>query len=196
VSGDAALSRSTLLRRAGGASLALGGAAWLLTPAARADDDADRANARLMASTKVLTITWYARWLGTARALTAQQRSLARTIAHHEQEHYDVLAPIVGDTAPVADDFSFSLPAKALHDPDAALAFTLSLEHLSCAIAIGATSTTTNVGVAEVLARIAAADSNHAGALSGLAGRPLGPALPPPTDVVGASDALARYLGA
>ena len=94
MSGDAALSRSALLRRAGGASLALGGAAWLLTPAARADDDADRANARLMASTKVLTITWYARWLGTARALTAQQRSLARTIAHNEQEHYDVLAPI------------------------------------------------------------------------------------------------------
>jgi hypothetical protein len=196
VSGDAALSRSTLLRRAGGASLALGGAAWLLAPAARADDDADRANARLVASTKLLTITWYGRWLGTARALTAEQRSLATTIAHHEQEHYDLLAPIVGDTAPVADDFNFSLPAKALRDPNAALTFALSLERMSCAIAIGATSTTTNVGVAEVLARIVAADSNHAGALAGLSGRPLGPALPAPLDVEGASAALARYLGA
>jgi hypothetical protein len=196
VSADVALSRSALLRRAGGASLALGGAAWLLTPAARADDDADRANARLMASTKLLTITWYGRWLGTPRALTAQQQVLARTIAHHEQEHYDLLAPIVGDTAPVADDFSFALPAKALHDADAALAFALSLERLSCAIAIGATSTTTNAGVAEVLARIVAADSNHAGALAGLNGRPLGPALPDPLDVEGASTALARYLGA
>jgi hypothetical protein len=187
------LSRGRFLRRVGGgAVVATVGVA--LPVNALADDDQDRANVRLVAASKRLTLTWYTTWLAAGSAHEGNTKILAAKLKDQEQKHYDLLAPVLGDTAPVDDDFDFTLPKDATASPNAAIDFSLTLERLLTGIGIMAAGTTTNSGLSQALARVATADSVHVGALTGLNGSVLGPSLPKPIDVATASDALAKYL--
>ena len=190
------LSRGRFLRRVGGGVVVAAAVGVALPASALADDDQDRANVRLVAASKRLTLTWYTTWLAAGSA----HRRPHHLGPGHEAEGAgaEALRParseILGDTAPVDDDFEFTLPRDATASPKAAIDFSLTLERLLTGIGITAAGTTTNPGVSQALARVAAADSVHVGALTGLGGSVLGPSLPKPIDVATASDALARYL--
>jgi hypothetical protein len=165
-----------------------------LPTSALADEDQDRANVRLVAASKRLTLTWYTTWLAAGSAREGSTEALAGKLKEQEQKHYDLLAPVLGDTAPVDDDFEFTLPKDATASVKSAIDFSLTLERLLTGIGIMAAGTTTNQGVSQALARVAAADSVHVGALTGLNGAVLGPSLPKPIDIATASDELAKYL--
>jgi hypothetical protein len=187
------LSRGGFLRRVGGGAVVA--AVGLGLPAgALADDDQDRANVRLVAASKRLTLTWYTTWLAADGAHEGNTRTLATKLQEQEQKHYDLLAPVLGDTAPVDDDFDFTLPKSATASARAAIDFSLTLERLLTGIGIAAAGNTANPGLSQALARVAAADSVHVGALTGRSGSVLGPSLPRPVDVATASDELAKYL--
>ncbi len=192
------VSRRALLARAGigtgaGVVALLGGAA---APALAAPGEGDLANARLICSSKRLTINWYTRWLNTPKAIGPEAtRELVLDIRRHEQVHYGLLAPLLGTTAPVDDDFTFDLPAGALRNPAAAAKFALALEHLMIGIGIGAASTTQDSGVAESIARVVGGDGQHVGALSALTGEsPVPTDLPRAIGVVDASAQLSQFL--
>ena len=192
------VSRRALLARAGigtgaGVVALLGGAA---APALAAPGEGDLANARLICSSKRLMINWYTRWLNTGKAIgLSTTRELVLDIRQHELVHYGLLTPLLGTTAPVDDDFTFTLPAGALRNPVAAAKFALDLENLVLGIAIGAAATTQDSGVAESIARIAGSDGQHMGALSALTGAsPVPTDLPASFGVVDASTQLSKFL--
>jgi hypothetical protein len=185
------LSRGAFLRRAGAgaAGFALMGGA---VPAL-GDTDGDLANVRLVAATKRLSNHWYTAWLDSG-LLEAGGRRLVLGIRRQEQDHYRRLATLLGATAPVDDDFTFTLPKGALRSQQAAQAFAVDLERLVLGVSIGAASRTGDQGVAELLARITAADGAHLSILDGFSGSPLGPSLPQPLSVQDASAQLAPFL--
>ena len=192
------VSRRALLARAGigtgaGVVALLGGAA---VPALAAPGESDLANVRLMCASKRLTINWYTRWLNTPKAIGPEAtRELVLDIRRHEQAHYGVLAPLLGTTAPVDDDFTFTLPAGALRTPQPAARFALALEHLMIGIGIGAAATTADSGVAVSIARVVGSDGQHVGALSALTGEsPVPTGLPRAIGVEDASVQLAQFL--
>ena len=92
------------------------------------------------------------RWLDTPKAAGPQRHAsdLVRNIRKQEQAHYGLLAPLLGATAPVDDDFTFTFPAGALRTPATAASFALALEYLATGIAVGAAARTLDVGVAAV----------------------------------------------
>src|SRR4051794_16259683 len=106
------LSRGRFLRSVGGGA-AVAAVGLALPASVLADDDQDRANVRLVAASKRLTLTWYATWLAAGSAHSGTTTTLARQLKGQEQTHYDLLAPVLGDTAPVDDDFDFTLPRSA-----------------------------------------------------------------------------------
>lgn len=189
------VSRRTLLARAGvgtgaGVAALLGGAA---TPALAAAPDL--ANARLICAGKRLAITWCTRWIDTPKALGDGAEDLVRAIRSQEQAHYALLAPLLNGTAPVDDDFTYTLPAGALKSPERAAQFGLDLEELLLGIAIGAAATTQDAGIAESIARVVASDGQHLAALSALGdGPPVPNGLPRAIGVEDASVQLSQFL--
>ena len=192
------ISRRALLRRAGagtgaGAIALLGGTA---VPALAAPGELDLANARLICSSKRLMIAWYTRWLNTPKALgESPTKDMLLAIRTGERAHYALLAPLLGTTAPVDDDFTFTLPAGALRAPATAARFSLDLETLMVGIGIGAAATTQDSGVAAAIARIVAGDAQHLAAVSVLdGGSPAAIDLPRPIDIEDASVQLSQFL--
>jgi hypothetical protein len=180
------VSRRALLARAGigtgtGVLVLLGGTA---APALAAASAPDLANVRLVCAGKRVAITWLTRWINTPKALDSSDTAdLVRAIRSQEQLHYSTLAPLLNGTAPTDDDYTYKLPAGALRSSERASTFGLALEEMLLGIAIGAASTTADVAVAELLARVVAGDGEHFAALSALAD---GPAVP---------DGLPRAIG-
>src|SRR3954463_8503639 len=128
------VSRRALLTRAGvgtgaGVIALLGGAA---VPASAAPTEIDLASARLVCSSKRLMINWYTRWLNTPKALggVTTTRELLLAIRSQEQAGYGLLAPLLGDSAPVDDDFTYTFPAGALRSPAAAVKFGIDIENM------------------------------------------------------------------
>ena len=192
------VNRRALLTRAGigtraGVVALLGGAT---APAVAAPGEADLANARLICSSKRLTINWYTRWLNTPKAIGPQTtHALVFHIRQHEEAHYALLAPLLGATPPGDDDFTFNLPTGALRNSAVAAKFALALENLMIGIGIAAAATTQDTGVAESIARIVGSDGQHVGALSALSGgTPVPTDLPRAIGVVDASTQLAQFL--
>jgi hypothetical protein len=190
------VSRRALLARAGtgaGAVALLGVAA---TPATAAPGEGDLSNVRLLCSTKRLMINWYTTWLDTPKAAgPTTTRELVRTIRKQEQAHYAALAPLLGATAPVDDDFEFTFPKGALRTPATAGQFALALEYLATGIAVGAASRVLDEHVAGTITSVVACEGQHLGALSALGGRsPVPTDLPAGLDIVDASNQLAPFL--
>ena len=105
------------------------------------------------------------------------------------------LAPLLGATAPVDDDFTFTFPAGALRTPVTAEKFALALEYLATGIAVGAAARVLDAGVAGTLTSVVACEGQHLGALSALAGgSPVPTDLPAGLDIVDASNQLSQFL--
>ncbi|MDX6620493.1 MAG: Ferritin-like domain [Gaiellales bacterium] len=190
------VSRRALLARGGtgaGVVALLGVSA---APAMAAPGEGDLANVRLVCSTKRLMINWYTTWLDTPKAAgPVQTQQLVRTIRKQEQTHYAKLAPLLGATAPVDDDFTFTFPAGALRTPVKAEKFALALEYLATGIAVGAAPRVLDDGVAGTLTSVVACEGQHLAALSALGGgSPVPTDLPAGLDIVDASDQLSQFL--
>jgi hypothetical protein len=192
----AQVSRRALLARAGTGAGALALLGVSATPALAAPGEGDLSNVRLVCSTKRLTINWYTTWLDTPKAAgPAATQELVRNIRKQEQAHYAALAPLLGDTAPVDDDFEFTFPAGALRSPALAGKFGLALEYLATGIVVGAAARVLDAGVAGTLTSVAACEGQHIGALSALGGgSPVPTDLPAGLDIVDASNQLAPFL--
>jgi hypothetical protein len=187
-----ATTRLGFLARGGAmaAGLVAGGA--LTGGVARADSDADLANARLALGAERLAVTFYTRWLATTSDPTL--RPLLLALRREEEVHSHALEAAIGPNAPVDADFRFVLPAATLRSPRGALNLAAELERIFASLAIGAVGSTGDPGLRTLFARLAASEGAHLAALQGRRGRPLTHALPDPLDLQGASDALAPYL--
>ena len=192
------VSRRGLLVRAGAGTSAgvVGLLAGASSPVLAAASERDLANVRLMCSSKRLTINWYTRWLNTPRVLgESPNKDLLLRIRSQEQAHYRALAPLLGPTAPVDDDFTFTLPAGAFRTPATAARFGLALENLVLSIGIGAASTTQDPGAAESISRVVAGDAQHLAAISILTGGSAVPTgLPRAIGIEDASSQLSHFL--
>jgi hypothetical protein len=151
------IDRRSLLRR--GAALA--GVSVLAFPAlGQAGVDEDLAEVRLVCATKRLTITWYTDWVDSQLA-SAKDAPWLLTFRKQEEQSYAALAPLLGATAPVDDDFDFVFPPGALKSTNNARTLGVSLERLALGIELGAASRIGDPLVAGPVAAIAATNAMH-----------------------------------
>ena len=142
-------------------------------------------------------INWYTRWLNSPKALggVASTRELLLDIRSQEQAGYGLLAPLLTDSAPVDDDFTFTFPAGALRSPAAAVKFGIDIENMMLGIAIGASATVADPAVATSIASVVGSDGMHLAALNALGGVQVIPdALPVGLGVDDASNQLSQFL--
>ena len=187
------VSRRALLARAGigtgaGVFALLGATAApaLAAPSARSRQCA--AGLRRQAD----AINWSTQWVNTpAAVLDKTTADLIREIRKQEQGHYSTLAPLLGATAPVDDDYVYVLPKGALRSPEHAASFARDYEQLLVGLVVGAAARTVDPDVAATLTSIVAADGQHLSALSVLAGgSPVVDGLPSPLDIIDAGDQI------
>lgn len=179
------IDRRSLLRR--GALLA--GASALAFPAlAQAGVDEDLAEVRLVCATKRLTVSWYTDWIDSELASTADARWLLG-VRKQEEASYAALAPLLGTTAPVDDDFDFVFPTGALKSTNNAHTFGVRLERLALGIELGSAARISDPLVAGPVAAIAATNATHIALLIGALA-----ALPVALTADDASAQLGEYL--
>jgi demethoxyubiquinone hydroxylase (CLK1/Coq7/Cat5 family) len=196
------LSRAQFLRCGvgGGAALVAGGAVLgLAAPAgarvAQEPTEEDLATVRLAASAELLAQAFYTGALGSKKLSEAESGYLQRALAN-EKEHYDALAKVLGETAPVADDFEFAFPEDVFSRRGRMLRFGTVLETVFVGIYAGAAGSLTDAGLRTVAAQIAASESQHLSVLRGLRGAsPVGRAFPQTFDIEQASAVLDPFFG-
>jgi demethoxyubiquinone hydroxylase (CLK1/Coq7/Cat5 family) len=196
------LSRAQFLRSGlgGGVALVAGGAVLgLAAPAgARAAEEpseADLATVRLAASAELLAQAFYAGAVGSKKFSKDEQEYLRRALAN-EKEHYDVLAKVLGDAAPVADDFEFAFPKDTFSLRGRMLRLGTVLETVFVGAYAGAAGTLTVASLQTVAAQIAASESQHLSVLTDLrGGSPVGAAFPQTFDVEQAPAVLDPFFG-
>ena len=182
------VSRRALLARAGigtgaGVVALLGGAA---APAlAAASERRSRERAPRVRRQARSPSTGRRSWVNTPRALDSSDTAdLIRAMRSQEQAHYGLLAPLLNGTAPMRRRLHVHVPGRRAAGRSSARPRSRSTSRSCCSASPSAPpSTTADLGVAELLARVVAGDGEHFAALSVLAG---GPALP---------DGLPRALG-
>ena len=167
------VSRRTLLARAGigtgaGVFALLGTTA---TPAFGAASITDLSNVRLVCVAKRVAINWDTQWVNTPAAVAdSDAADLIRAVRVQEQGHFKTLAPLLGDTAPSDDDYTFTFPKGALRSPQTASDFAVDLESMLVGLVVGAAARTVDPDISASLASIVAGDGQHLSALSVLAG--------------------------
>ena len=184
--GTSPIDRRALLRR--GALLA-GAAALALPATASAGVNEDLAEVRLVCATKRVTIGWYTRWID-AGVATPSDGKLIRTLRRQEQTAYNLLAPLLGATAPSDADFTFTYPSGGVASADNAHTLGVTLEVMAVGIELGSASRIGDPNVAGPVAAIAAWNAQHYALLTG---KPLG-ALPGALSQEDASTQLGEYL--
>jgi hypothetical protein len=184
--GDDTIDRRSLLRR--GALLA--GASVLAFPSlAEAGVDEDLAEVRLVCATKRLTISWYTDWIDSKLTSDADRAWLPKLRAQ-EEASYTALAPLLGATAPVDDDFDFVFPPGALKSTNKARTLGVKLERLALGVELGAASRIGDPLVAGPVAAVAATNAMHIALLTGA----LTSSLPVALTAADASTQLGEYL--
>jgi len=203
----AELSRGELLSRAGrvGAGLVVGGTVAALVagpafggetpPEEEGPSEEDLASIRLAAAAELLAIDFYARALAARRFSGEVRRYFARARGN-ELAHYAALAKVLGDGAPVRDDFQFVYPSRTFASRSKTASVGVKLETAFVGAYLGAVASLTDPSLRNVAAQIAASEAQHLSVLSGLAnGTPIGSPFPAPLDAEQASDALDPFLG-
>jgi hypothetical protein len=153
----------TLLRRAG---LLAGTTEVGFPPLAQAGVDEDLAEVRLVCATKRLTIAWYTDRIDSQLA-SANDLPRSRRLRRQEEASYGALAPLLGRTAPVDDDFGFAFPPGALRSVHSAHALGVALERLALGVEPGAASRIGDPLVAGPVAAIGATNAMHLTLLTG-----------------------------
>jgi hypothetical protein len=196
------LSRAQFLRCGvgGGAALVAGGAVLgLAAPAgarvAQEPTEEDLATVRLAASAELLAQAFYTGALGSNKFSREEQSSLERAQAN-EKDHYAALAEVLGETAPVADDFEFVFPKDAFSLRGRMLRLGTVLKTVFVGTYAGAAGSLSDPALRLVAAQIAASESQHLSVMSALrGGSPVGRAFPQTFDIDQASAVLDPFFG-
>jgi hypothetical protein len=157
--------------------------------------EGDLAIVRLAASAELLAQAFYTGALGSKKFTQEEQGYLQKALAN-EKEHYDALAKVLGDTAPVADDFEFVWPKDTFTLRGRMLRLGTVLETVFVGTYADGAGTLTVPELQTVAAQIAASESQHLSVISDLrGGSPVGPSFPPTLDVEQASAVLDPFFG-
>ncbi len=196
-----ALTRSRLIRLGlgGGAGLVAAGAGLGAARPARAQADAeptegDLATVRLLASGELLAQAFYTNALASKRLSKAEQADLERAL-EHERDHYTALKEILGDTAPLADDFDFAFPKDAFTRRGRMLRLGTVIETALAGTYASAAATVSTLELRTLLAQIAVSEAQHLAVLNHIRGGAPSPSLPALFDVEQASAALGPFFG-
>ena len=200
------LSRGELLSRTArlGAGLLAGGAVAALAvgpasagdvPAEEGPSEEDLAIVRLAASAELLAIDFYTRAIASRRILGEDRAYLVKARSN-EKEHYTALAAVLGETAPIADDFQFVYPPGTFRSRAKIAAVGVTLETAFLGAYLGGVAALADANLRDTAAQIGASEAQHLSVLSDLKdGRPIGPAFPAALDVEEATAALDPFLG-
>jgi hypothetical protein len=196
------LSRAQFLRygAGGGVALVAGSAVLGLAAPARAraaeePTEGDLAVVRLAASAELLAQAFYTEAIGSKKFTKEEEAYFQKALAN-EKEHYDTLANVLGDAAPLAADFAFAFPKDTFSRRGRILRLGTALETVFVGTYAGAAGTLTVADLRTVAAQIAASESRHLSVIADLRGSsPVGPAFPPAFDVEQASAVLDPFFG-
>jgi len=198
------LSRAQFLARGVGGGVALMAGGTLLATAAPAlagtsdgtgPPEEDLAVVRLAASAELLAEEFYTRAIASRKIAKEDRGYLAAALAN-ERDHYAALAKVLGDAAPIADDFQFVFPAGAFGSEAAIAKLGVALETAFVGAYVGAVTGLQTLELQGVAAQIAASEAMHLSVLSDIHSHsPVGPAFPVALTVEQASDALTPFLG-
>jgi ferritin-like protein len=195
------LSRAAFLRRGavgGGAVLvsASGLSALAGVASAAAFPDGDLAYLRVLVAAELLALDFHARALAGGKLRHAAS-ALARRIRADERAHYVRLANLLtaaGQTAATAADIDFSYPRGTFRSQETIVKVAARLEHLLVGAYVGAIESIETPQLRLPVGQIAANEAQHAGALAGLAGRPvIGRPFAPPLSIAAVSHALDEF---
>lgn len=192
------ISRSRLARfaLAGGAAL-LGGSAAAAPAAAHTAADpteGDLATVRLLASGELLAQAFYANAIRSKRLSKTDIADAKRALAH-ERAHYAALAKLLGDTAPVADDFEFSFPKDAFARRGRMLRLGTAIETALSGACARAAATASTLELRALLAQVAVSEAQHVALLNRMRGGAPARSFPELFDVEQASAALGPFFG-
>ncbi len=196
------LSRAQFLRAGvgGGVALVAGGGVLGLARPARASreqepSEGDLATVRLAASAELLAQAFYTGALR-SKLFASDERAYLERARANEADHYAALAKVLGDSAPVADDFEFAFPNDAFARRGRLLRLGSVLETVFVGSYAAAAGSLADPGLQVVAAQLAASEAQHLSVLAGLrGGSPVGASFPQTFDLEQASAVLDPFLG-
>ena len=188
------LSRSRLVRLGLGSAAGLVGLAAADSAHAADPTEGDLATVRLLASGELLAQAFYARALTSKRLSKAEATDLERSL-RHDEAHYAELRKILGDTAPVADDFEFAFPKDAFTRRGRMLRLGTTIETALAGAYASAAATASSLELRATLAQVAVSEAQHAAILNRMRGGAPAPSFPQLLDVEQASAALGPFFG-
>jgi demethoxyubiquinone hydroxylase (CLK1/Coq7/Cat5 family) len=200
------LSRGQFLTRGLEAGVALVAGGALLGTAATAiagtepettsgPPEEDLAVVRLAASAELLAVAFYTRAIA-SKTVAREDRAHLTAALGNERAHYEALARMLGEGAPVADDFTFAFPADAFKSASSIARLGVKLETAFLGAYAGAVGALQTPELRVTAAEIAASEATHLSTLNAIAGdQPVGPAFPQALTVEEASAALDPFLG-
>jgi hypothetical protein len=165
---------------------------------ARADPlpDGDLAYARLLVAAELLAIDFYTRALATKQFGPGARNYLGRAL-FNEQEHYSAMSGILsgaGLRPSVASDINFTYPTGAFSSKESIAKLGMTLKTVLVGAYLGAVDGLQTQALRQPVARIAANEAQHLGALSNLAdGHPFSLSFPTGLTIEQVSDLLDRY---
>ena len=180
---------------AGGALLTFAGPVLAGVEQPAPPPEEDLALIRLAASAELLVGEFYSKAIASGH-FDKEERGYFRAARGNETAHYKALSDLLGATAPVADDFQFTLPAKSFASRRGVTQLGIALETAFVGTYLGAVNALQTASLRDVAAQIAASEAMHLSVLSDLGtGHPVGGPFPAPLDIEQATNALAPYLG-
>ena len=196
-----ALSRSRLIRLGlgGGAGLVAAGAGLGAARPARAQaagepTEGDLATVRLLASGELLAQAFYTSALASKKLSKGEAADLGRAL-EHERDHYTALKQILGDAAPLGDDFEFAFPRDAFARRGRMLRLGAAIETALAGTYASAAATASTLELRALLAQIAVSEAQHVAVLNRIRGGAPAPSFPELLDVEQASAALGPFFG-
>jgi len=180
----------------GGAAL-LGGSAAAAPATAQTEaepTESDLATVRLLASGELLAQAFYANAIQSKRLAKTDIADAEHALAH-ERAHYAALAKLLGETAPVADDFDFSFPKDAFTRRGRMLHLGTAMETALAGTYASAAVTATTLELRAVLAQVAVSEAQHVALLNRMRGGAATPSFPQLLDIEQATAALAPFFG-
>ena len=198
------LSRAELLARgvkggvvlvAGGTVLATASPVFAGTDQGSGPPEEDLAIVRLAASAELLAQAFYTKAIASHKIAKPDRGYFTAAFAN-ERDHYAALANVLGNGAPIADDFQFVFGSNSFSSEAAIAKLGVALETAFVGAYLGAVSALQTADLRAVAAQIAASEAMHLSVLSDIHnGSPVGRAFPAALAVEQASDALDPYLG-
>jgi demethoxyubiquinone hydroxylase (CLK1/Coq7/Cat5 family) len=196
-----AVTRSRLIRLGlgGGAALVAGGVRLGAARPARAQaaaepTEGDLATVRLLASGELLAQAFYTGAVASKRLSKADAADLVRAL-EHERDHYTALKQILGEAAPLADDFEFAFPRDAFTRRGRMLRLGTAIETALTGTYANAAATASTPELRTLLAQVAVSEAQHVAVLNRMRGGAPAPSFPELFDVEQASAALDPFFG-